>query len=129
MKAWPWVLLTGSTLPPAAQKVDFGGQATALTAADCRIVAARSPSASEHLPFRCPAQADRTRHKGPTAAGQQAGVALRACCQPGWEKGSVTVMLSGNQRAPLACSGAPQTVCRYRIGAPKPPRVSLAGKP
>lgn len=42
--------------------------------------------------------------------------------------GTVTVMASGNQCAP-ACPGAPQAVCRYRIGAPKPPRVSPAGNP
>ena len=54
-----------------------------------------------------------------------AAVLLRA----GWLNGTITVMVSGNQCAPPECWGDPQTVCRYLIGAPKPWRVSLAGKP
>jgi len=57
---------------------------------------------------------------------------LAACtvrCQAGRLNGTVTVMVSGNQRAPPACCGAPHTVCRYLIGGPKPPSVSLAGNP
>ena len=38
-------------------------------------------------------------------------------------------MVSGNQWAPPACWGAPHTVCRYLIGAPKPASVSLGREP
>jgi pimeloyl-ACP methyl ester carboxylesterase len=43
--------------------------------------------------------------------------------------GTRTVIVSGNQRAPPACWGAPHAVCRYRIGGPNPSRVSSAGNP
>jgi pimeloyl-ACP methyl ester carboxylesterase len=43
--------------------------------------------------------------------------------------GTRTVIVSGNQRAPPGCCGAPHTVCRYRIGGPNPSRVSSAGNP
>jgi hypothetical protein len=43
--------------------------------------------------------------------------------------GTRTVIVSGNQRAPPGCCGAPQTVCRYLIGGPNPSRVSSAGNP
>ena len=43
--------------------------------------------------------------------------------------GTRTVIVSGNQRAPPGCCGAPHTVCRYLIGGPNPSRVSSAGNP
>ena len=43
--------------------------------------------------------------------------------------GTRTVIVSGNQRAPPGCCGAPQTVCRYLIGGPNPSRASSAGNP
>jgi predicted esterase len=43
--------------------------------------------------------------------------------------GTRTVIVSGNQRAPPGCRGAPQAVCRYLIGGPNPSRVSSAGNP
>ena len=43
--------------------------------------------------------------------------------------GTRTVIVSGNQRAPPVCCGAPHTVCRYLIGGPNPSRVSSAGNP
>jgi pimeloyl-ACP methyl ester carboxylesterase len=43
--------------------------------------------------------------------------------------GTRTVIVSGNQRAPPACCGAPHTVCRYLIGGPNPSSVSSAGNP
>ena len=53
----------------------------------------------------------------------------RLHCQAGRLNGTVTVMVSGNQRAPPACCGAPHAVCRYLMGGPKPSSVSLAGNP
>ena len=43
--------------------------------------------------------------------------------------GTVTVMVSANQRAPPGCCGAPHAVCRDPLGGPKPSSVSLAGNP
>ena len=43
--------------------------------------------------------------------------------------GTRTVIVSGNQRAPPGCCGAPHTVCRYLIGGPNPSSVSSAGNP
>ena len=55
--------------------------------------------------------------------------AAREPRQAGRLNGTVTAMLSGNQRAPPGCCGAPHTVCRYRIGGPNPARASLTGNP
>jgi len=54
---------------------------------------------------------------------------LRRRGQAGRLNGTVTVMVSGNQRAPPWCCGAPQAVCRYRMGGPKPSSVSPTGNP
>jgi len=54
---------------------------------------------------------------------------LRRRGQAGRLNGTVTVMVSGNQRAPPWCCGAPQAVCRYRMGGPKPSSVSPIGNP
>ena len=43
--------------------------------------------------------------------------------------GTRTVIVSGNQRAPPGCRGAPHAVCRYLIGGPNPSRVSSTGNP
>ena len=45
------------------------------------------------------------------------------------DSGTRTVIVSGNQRAPPGCCGAPHTVCRYLIGGPNPSSVSSAGNP